>query len=281
MPSTEGVELAVYDYGGHGPTLLVAHATGFHGRAYDPMLDHLPGFRRISIDLRGHGRATAPDDIDYRWEGCADDLLAVVDALDLAAAGPLYGFGHSMGGAALLMTAPRRPGLLAGLVCYEPVIYPSELTAADFGLDAWVERTRHRRSRFDSFAAARANFASKRPCKVFHPAALDAYVDHGFRATPGGGVEIRCRPETEARLYAMGPRHSCRDTLHEVDCPVVLLRGAILDPAGPAHWIRTILDELRDAEFREVQGLSHLGPMEYPKQVAQLTEAALRKLSQS
>ena len=48
----------------------------------------------------------------------------MIEALELDAEGPLFGFGHSMGAAALLMAEPRRPGLFAGLVCYEPVIYP-------------------------------------------------------------------------------------------------------------------------------------------------------------
>ena len=51
VPSTDGVELAVYDYGGDGPTLLAGHATGFHGRGA------LPG--RLDARRRAHARALA------------------------------------------------------------------------------------------------------------------------------------------------------------------------------------------------------------------------------
>lgn len=276
VASTDGVELAVYDYGGDGPTLLVAHATGFHGRVYDPMLEHLGGYRRISVDLRGHGDAIAPMDLDYRWESCADDLLAVVDALELDAREPLFGFGHSMGAAALLMAEPRRPGLFAGLVCYEPVIYPPGVTDDDARLGVWVERTRKRRSRFDSFEAAIANYAAKLPYSLLDPAALEAYVHHGFAARPDGTVEIKCRPAVEARLYLMGPHHRAWDTLNEVHCPVTLMRGAVLIP-GPAYWAEAIVNELPHVDFLEVEDLGHLGPLENPKRLAELTTSALRR----
>ena len=276
VPSTDGVELAVYDYGGDGPTLLVGHATGFHGRVYDPMLEHLGGCRRISVDLRGHGDATAPDGLDYRWESCADDLLAVVDALELSTRGPLVGFGHSMGAAALLMAEPRRQGLFAGLVCYEPVIYPPGVTDDDARLDIWVERTKNRRSRFDSFEAAVANFASKRPYSLFAPAALESYVRHGFAGRPDGAVEIKCLPTVEAQLYLMGPRHRAWDALRDVRCPVSLVRGAVLVP-GPAYWAEAVVGELPNIDFVELEGLGHLGPMEDPGRVAALTADVLRR----
>lgn len=275
VPSTDGVELAVYDYGGDGPTLLVGHATGFHGRVYDPMLARLDGYRRISVDLRGHGDATAPNGLDYTWESCADDLLAVVDTLELDSRGPLFGFGHSMGAAALLMAEPRRPGLFAGMVCYEPVIYPPGVTGDDARLAVWVERTKKRRSRFDSLEAAIANYASKMPYSLLDPAALEAYVRYGFADGPDGKVEIKCRPAVEAQLYLMGPNHRAWDTLNQVRCPVALMRGAVLIP-GPAYWAEAIESELPNVDFMELEGLGHLGPMEDPERLAELTAATLR-----
>ena len=275
VPSTDGVELAVYDYGGDGPSLLVGHATGFHGRVYDPMLARLDGYRRISVDLRGHGDATAPNGLDYPWESCADDLLAVVDTLELDARGPLFGFGHSMGAAALLIAEPRRPGLFAGLVCYEPVIYPPGVTGDDARLAVWVERTKKRRRRFDSLEAAIANYASKMPYSLLDPGALEAYVRYGFADRPDGKVEIKCRPAVEAQLYLMGPHHRAWDTLNQVRCPVVLMRGAVLIP-GPAYWADAIERELPNVDFMELEGLGHLGPMEDPERLAELTAATLR-----
>ena len=41
IASTDGVELAVHDHGGAGPTLVFCHATGLHGRVWDPVADAL------------------------------------------------------------------------------------------------------------------------------------------------------------------------------------------------------------------------------------------------
>ena len=83
VSSTDGVELEVHDLGGDGPDLLLVHATGFHGRVWEPLAAHLDGFHRWSVDMRAHGDSTAPDDRPLEWDGFADDVLAVVDALGL------------------------------------------------------------------------------------------------------------------------------------------------------------------------------------------------------
>lgn len=274
VQSTDGVELAVYDFGGDGPDLIAGHATGFHGRVYDPMLEHLDGFRRISVDVRGHGDATAPDGLDYSWESCAEDLVAVIDALELGAKRPLFGFGHSMGAAALLMIAPKRPGLFAGLVCYEPVIYPPGVTDDDARLGVWVERTRRRRRRFASHEAAVANYAEKVPYSLLDPEALEVYVRHGFAPSADGAVEIKCHPDVEAQLYLMGPHHRAWDGLRQVECPVTLMRGSVLIP-GPAYWAEAIVSELPNVLFLQVEGLGHLGPLEDPEQMAVLVASTL------
>jgi len=49
--STDGVELEVHDLGGDGPDLLLVHATGFHGRVWEPLAGHLNGFHRWSVTL--------------------------------------------------------------------------------------------------------------------------------------------------------------------------------------------------------------------------------------
>ena len=50
----DGIDVAVHDLGGTGPVLLFAHATGFHGRVWQPLADRLGDmFHCIAIDFRG------------------------------------------------------------------------------------------------------------------------------------------------------------------------------------------------------------------------------------
>ena len=56
-------------------------------------------------------------------------------------------------------------------------------------------------------AAAYDAYASKPPLNVMTPESLHAYVDYGLRDRGDGMFELKCRPEVEAQVYAMGPNH--------------------------------------------------------------------------
>ena len=93
VPSTDGVELAVHALSSDGlasnglasdgqagparPPLLISHATGFHGRCYQPMAAPLADLVDcIAFDYRGHGDTPlAPGEID--WQGYGDDATAM------------------------------------------------------------------------------------------------------------------------------------------------------------------------------------------------------------
>ena len=108
------------------PVLLFSHATGFHGRVWEPMASFLNDqFRCVSIDLRGHGMSQLPPEAGLAWSRMADDLLAVLSSGRFPE-GPLHGIGHSMGRAALVLAAARRPAAFRSLWLYEPVIVPTE-----------------------------------------------------------------------------------------------------------------------------------------------------------
>src|SRR3954470_12360736 len=161
VASTDDVTVAVHDLGGEpgAPVLLLSHATGFHGPAFGPMAAAglTERFHCLASDWRGHGDSVAPHDLDYAWRGFAEDVEAVLDQLDaLGATGrPIYGFGHSMGGAALLMAEADRPGTFAGMVLDEPIVPPPGAFVRAEGVDnplaAGAER---RREVFDSHEAA-------------------------------------------------------------------------------------------------------------------------------
>ena len=107
--------------------MLLAHATGFHGPAYLPVADGLtPRFHTFGLDFRGHGDTEVPPGWQVDWQGYGDDALAVADAMATMPGGEhgLITFGHSMGGAALLMAAHRRPSLFRLIVLFEPIAYP-------------------------------------------------------------------------------------------------------------------------------------------------------------
>jgi non-heme chloroperoxidase len=95
ITAKDGTELYYKDWG-EGPAVTFSHGWPLSADAWDGQLHFLAqhGYRAIAHDRRGHGRsaqAAAGNDMD----GYADDLAAVIEALDLHDATLI---GHSTGG---------------------------------------------------------------------------------------------------------------------------------------------------------------------------------------
>ena len=267
----DGLRIAYHDLGGSGPELLMAHATGFHGHIWQPVADHLDGdFHCWALDIRGHGHSEVPPDGDFAWTHFVDDVLAVLGALGLERPVAL---GHSMGAATLLMTEQRHPGTFAGLWLYEPAIAtPAHLDGVD-GPDM-VGATLRRRARFASVEEARANYAAKPPMDDFAPEALDAYLTWGLEPDAAGGVALRCRPTSEAAVFAQFPFTDVYRRLGEVSCPVTLVHGS-MTKGGQDEDVRDQAARLADGRVQVLEGLSHLGPMQDPGLVARAIAGVL------
>jgi pimeloyl-ACP methyl ester carboxylesterase len=277
IPTTDGLELAVHDLGGHGPTLLLSHATGFHGMVWQPMARHLTAhYRAVTFDYRGHGDSDRPGGDTVHWQGYVDDAIAVVDALPgLGLGTPRFAVGHSMGGAALLMAEVARPGTFTAIVLYEPIVFPPEMRADRGPVDSAIAAgARRRRAVFDSFGEAVANYSAKPPLDCFTPEAMTAYVEHGFGPTADGKVRLKCEPEHEARTFEGNDTILVWNELDAVRCPVLVLGGSLAD-AGPSAMAEPVARRLPKGSFHRFEELGHLGPMQDPPVVAAAVAAFL------
>ncbi len=271
VPSTDGVELEVHDFGGDGPPLLIAHATGMCAGAYLPMVPLLAQrFHVWALDFRAHGDSTAPTSGDLAWTGMAADVEAVVDAIG---GGPVVGFGHSMGGASLIAAELRRPGLLARAFLFEPIVVPSEWGDAP-GANPMATAARRRRSGFASRDEALGRYARRPPLGVWRADALAAYVDHGFADAPGGTVTLKCTPEHEAQTFEGSGKITIGD-VSPVATPTVIARGGRDGEFGPAGFAGAVADALPAGQLRRYEELSHFGPFEDPHLVAAEAVASL------
>ncbi len=275
-PSSEGVQLVVYDYApsSQKQPVLLSHATGFHGRVFDPVAEHLHASNHChSFDYRGHGDSSLPIDWNANWSGYGDDALAVARVVAGAQQSPpaIIGAGHSMGGAALVMAALRAPELFRALVLYEPIILPPQVRVGmtETGVpNPLADGARRRRDTFASFDEAIANYSSKPPLNVMRFDALRAYVMHGFRAQHGG-ISIKCSPEHEARAYEMGAIHETWNELPKLRVPVWLVSGEVI-PHTPGAIAALIADEVPGSTLVQWDDLGHFGPMQDPQRFAQL-----------
>lgn len=92
---------------------MVGH-TGFWNAALAACADRR---RAIAVDLRGHGNSGASRDAEYAVEDCADDVLAVFEALKLDG---VVLVGHSFGALVAIDAATRRPDVVRHLVLVDP-----------------------------------------------------------------------------------------------------------------------------------------------------------------
>ncbi|MDQ1362025.1 MAG: hypothetical protein QOJ44_2402 [Acidimicrobiaceae bacterium] len=277
--TADGLEIALTDFGGAGPDLLLVHATGFCAAVLAPMAQGLTAsFHCWGLDLRAHGHSDRPTDGNFAWSGFALDVQAAIDRLDLRQP---FAFGHSCGGAAVLLAEEARPGTFAGLYCFEPIVFPSDDPGQASGADNPLSMgALRRREMFPSRADALANFKSKPPFNVLDPAALAAYVDGGFELVPieegGDGQLVRlcCRREDEAAVYAQSIHHDAFAHLGSVRCPVTLACGEETDVFGPPV-LELFAARLARPAIQVFDGMGHFGPMEGPGLVAESVRSAL------
>lgn len=268
--ASSGISLAVHDWGGTGDPVLLAHPTGFHGRAWAPVAAALVGAGRQvwSFDFRGHGDSDRSPDGQYRWEEFAQDALAVTRHLELAGVPELLAAGHSKGGASLLWGAVHEPGTYPRIWCFEPIVIPVDapiLAATDNPLSAGA---RKRRDQWPSRAEAIASYASKPPLRSLSPDALEAYVDYGMRDRADGTVELKCRPEDEATMYMMGATLGLYPQLDRVDVPVLVACGRTTTSITPA-FAAALVDRLPNATLEVWEDRGHFGPLEDPERAAE------------
>ncbi|MXW97748.1 MAG: alpha/beta fold hydrolase [Acidimicrobiaceae bacterium] len=270
--SADGVKLNLRMLGGSGPDLLVCHATGFHGLAYRPLAQSLKEhFTVWALDFRGHGSSASAPGGDYAWSGMGADVAACTETIG---AERLYGFGHSMGGAALLMAERSQPGTFERLFLYEPIVLPRGFFDQP-GNNPLSKGARNRREIFDSRAEALARYSSRSPLGVMRADALAAYVEGGFVDLPDGRVRLACSAETEARTFeASGGLPT--EEVSAINAPATVAAGtAVAGVSNPGIFGPAIAEALPQGRFLSFENLSHFGPLEAPGVVA---AAAVREL---
>lgn len=106
-----GVELAADRWAPYGParppTFLLVHGLASNARMWDGVAEALAamGHPAVTVDLRGHGRSSKPDD-GYDVPTVADDLAALIERMGLDR--PIAA-GQSWGGNVVLQLASSHP----------------------------------------------------------------------------------------------------------------------------------------------------------------------------
>src|SRR5207247_8463821 len=106
-----GVRLAVREWPGEGPSILLLHGLASSSHIWDLVAPRLaPRFRVVAYDQRGHGLSGKPSS-GYGFDRLIADATEVIRTLGLGR--PVVA-GHSGGANVALQLAADRPRLVSG-----------------------------------------------------------------------------------------------------------------------------------------------------------------------
>jgi lipase len=187
-----------------GPLVVCLHGVTSRLSRFRRLADEaLPGFRVVSVDLRGHG--------DSGWEPPWDAEAHVADLLETIEE-PATWIGHSFGGRLIAELAARAPDCLERAVLLDPALHVPPATALEQAEVTRLEVT----------------FGS-----------LDEYVD----ARMASGTVLRASREVVARDFAddLVPAADGRLRVHYCRSAVVTAWSVMASPAPPLPTCPTLV----------------------------------------
>ncbi len=278
--AVSGEQFTWYEWGepdATRPTMLLVHATGFHGLCWRQVVEHLPHDQHvIAPDMRGHGHSTKNGSLN--WSQMGADLTQLVDLWGLANA---VGAGHSMGGHSLVQGAAALPGAFRSLVLVDPVIKAPgvyETANRQVASDPEEHPVFRRRSEFASPEAFADNLRGRGGYRFFTEDALMDYCRGGL-IEGQDSYRLACPPLVEATIYTETDRTDIHACVSAVDVPVAVLRAKQRDPEGGMDFSTSPTWSDLAAQFRQgndvfLPRLSHFMPMQDPALVAAHLETA-------
>jgi pimeloyl-ACP methyl ester carboxylesterase len=269
-----GARIAWFEWGDpDAQPVLMIHATGFHARCWDKVVDALPrGFRIVAPDTRGHGRSERTGHMTD-WSLAAKDVGEMIAHLDLK---HIVGVGHSKGGHTLVQVAAAQPQRFARLLLVDPVMLAPEMYAR---LRSETTPKEHpvarRRNSWHSWEEMYEHFRKRPPYSLWRPDMLADYCRFGLvEKANGSGLELACPPEIEASIYLGSTSFDIYDRAKSIDVPVTVLRAKPraqndnpMDFASSPTWEKAASAFPRGRDVF-LPHLTHFIPMQDPGLVA-------------
>lgn len=271
-----GTKLAVVDYGGEGPGILLLH--GMMGRtstwgstaAWLTEHGHVVGY-----DARGHGLSEAPTG-PYDRAAHVGDAAAVITSLGL---GPAIVIGHSMGALTAWQLAGAHPELVRAVVIGDMAAVVPDVQ------DRWAAWLAHWPVPFDSIAEVRKYFAGGHLGEFFigdhadqvHPSEGDYFVEVVREDADGYWPLARTENVLACREHWNDRDHSAE--LEKVLCPALVVAGEL--SYFSVEGSRRMADRLPQGSFVEIPGAGHVLHFDAPDAWRAAVEPFVERVSAS
>ncbi|MCL4268786.1 MAG: alpha/beta hydrolase [Anaerolineales bacterium] len=265
-----------FDYGGEGTPLHFLHANGYPPECYKTLLEHLHEDHRLfGMKLRPlweHANRSELQD----WHPYSDDLLRFLSDFE---PNPVIGVGHSIGGIVTLRAAMREPKRFRAIVLLDPVfLIPSFMVIWNFfraiGLGEKVHplipAAKKRRRTFDNLDTVFRSYRTKPVFRYLDDESLRDYIAGITKPKPDGGYELVYTPEWETHIYMTGLRDfDLWRGLPDLEVPTLIIRGAETDTfLEKAEQL--VKKKNPNIQVVTMQKATHILPLEYPREVAEI-----------
>lgn len=215
------------------PLGVFLHGNGFAAGVYAPMYKLLTEHMDLLMfDIPGHGKSD-PTVPFAGWNNTAEMLFEAMQKTGLSQNRPVYGLGHSLGGAFTLLAAYEHPEAYKSLVLLDPILFPRKLllfmwVVSHLGLTSRVHPhvtpTLRRRRHWPDKQTAFNYFHGRKIYRNWTDPALQSFVDYALEDDPAGGVTLSCAPEMESRYFASLPKGLWK-ALENIGCDTRIVMG--------------------------------------------------------
>ena len=268
------VALAYLDRGS-GPSVLFIHGALLNSAQYAWIIEQLPEFRCIAVDLMGHGRTRIDGDQPLGMDAQAELLGRFIETLEV---GPVHVVGSDSGGGIAEVLAVQHPQLVASLALTNCDIHSNNPPPAFAGFMRELKRV----GTLEFFRARVAD-----PQLGREPLSLGSAVENPARLSDEAIVhffEPLCASEQQAdNLFRYLVQNDGRHTvalephLHRLTAPTTLIWGTG-DPYFPLEWAFWLLERVASPQLLHViPGAKLYMHFDRPELVAQLLRLALSR----
>jgi 3-oxoadipate enol-lactonase len=227
---------------GTGRPIVLLHPVGLTHASWRDVIGALADSHRvIAPDFAGHGGSDGRTPLEIG--GLADDVIALVDALD---AGPVTLVGLSLGGAVAIAVAQRRPDLVGALLVVN--------SAAGLPEPAAVAVR-------DRAVATRADYPA------FARQTVERWFTPAFHTASGPVVArtsdelLTADAEVVAACWEALAATDLTEGLRSMVVPTTVVTGSE-DPAAPLGALTAT--RIPGCRHLHLEGFGHLGPLEDP-----------------
>jgi proline iminopeptidase len=270
-----GISLRVVDVGvrAHPITVVLHGGPGLDHGYLRPWLDPLSDRRRlVYVDLRGHGRSSAPPSSEgYAIEAAAEDLFALFQQRRY---GPVDVLAHDFGAAVAMALAARHPVAVRRLVLVAPLRDAEQVRAVSARTRDTLGEGGQRTIRGLSTPQGTLRAASSLPTLVRALGAMWWHRPPSEQTVTRLTARTRYRADADAGFLVAALHWDGRLLAPEVRVPVLVLAGASDRTFLPAEC-RALAEALPHGRFAALAEAGHLPFVEQPGAFRAAVEAFL------